>query len=191
MKNTAFSGSFDFNPTEKGRRYVRNELCKSLAKRGGRSTKSIKQALAGTNFPGEFQKAFQDLGLRETNVVDITTAYWMVMWTVMKQGPWPPIVGPKAVLEQVEQYLAGNKMLGTEDQRRMIGETLVCETVLALHTYTDAKAQNDLQQLTTLANNARQNMATRGMPLDHMELTQDGFQKPAGPHAGEASANSS
>jgi hypothetical protein len=166
---------FDYDPGVS--KMVLAETVDTLARGNPTYRQVVEKELSARDIPAEFLETFGPLGLRNDNLVDAMTAYWISMWTVIHNKPLANADQTAAVLAQVMPRIQGSALTKSARKRQMMGEALVYESTIALTVYSDAKAGNQELQLRQMAQSAKKNSAKRGFKLAKMKLTDQGMQR--------------
>ncbi len=159
---------------------VRRELENTLGQQHQDGSRRLLDSLAGRDMPAEFELVMSPYGLTSTDIADITTGYWLAMWSIIHNQPLPfeqPSVA--ALREQVVTVLSKRPAIteADNDSRQAIGEAMVHETVLGLDIRQLMWDEGSPEDVRNLSESTHQNMLRRDLDLQSMRLTDQGFKR--------------
>lgn len=126
----------------------------------------------------EFEVAMRDYPLYGDDVADAMTGYWVTLWCIIHDRPFPPAGPVRAAREQIKAMLAKNPVVlqGGDARRQMMAEAMILETLFALDQAAALRNDDTPEQREQFVEAARNNMLSRGVDLAHLTLGARGFQ---------------
>ena len=157
---------------------VHRELVDSLVTRTGIGVDEAERELDRRDLPGAFDRRFAAPGLSRHDLGDVLAAHTLAMWSIVHDAPLPDAATASAVRAQLAASLQGRPEAADPARRQLVGEALVCECMLSLESYGDARQRGDRQALAGMAEAAQRNMLERqGINLKKTRPTPRGLQR--------------
>ncbi|BBA35313.1 hypothetical protein sS8_3375 [Methylocaldum marinum] len=157
---------------------VRREMIDTLVANGGVSAADAEREIASRDFAATFERFFGAMGLSPHRLPDVFAAHLLAMWSIVHQQSLPDRVVAEGVRTQFETLLRGRPEARNAEQRQLIGEALLCESVLSLEAREDAQARDDRKELAQMAESAQRNMLQRqGINLRKTRLGAQGMRR--------------
>ncbi|KAB2898832.1 MAG: hypothetical protein F9K31_09010 [Dokdonella sp.] len=157
-------------------REVEREFLAGLGRRSGAAAAERFGAhFRGRPMHGQFAIAADPYGLRKEDLVDVTTAYFTVMWMVANNAPVPAKPQVAGLQRQVRALLEGPR--GVPDdmaERQRLAESLMYKLVTMILLREDAQRTGNTPALRELAAYA-QHETGKGFDLKASRLTAQGF----------------
>src|SRR5690606_11654343 len=110
---------------------VRREMIDTLVANGGVSAADAEREIASRDFAATFERFFGAMGLSPHRLPDVFAAHLLAMWSIVHQQSLPDRVVAEGVRTQFETLLRGRPEARNAEQRQLIGEALLCESVLS------------------------------------------------------------
>jgi hypothetical protein len=140
---------------------VHRELVDSLVTRTGIGVDEAERELDRRDLPGAFDRRFAAPGLSRHDLGDVLAAHTLAMWSIVHDAPLPDAATASAVRAQLAASLQGRPEAADPARRQLVGEALVCECMLSLESYGDARQRGERQPVPAMAEAAQRNVLER------------------------------
>jgi hypothetical protein len=104
------------------------------------------------------------------------TAYLVAGWMVANQAPVPTKAQVRGVWQQVARAMEANPPAGSVTERQIAAEQMMYDLVLIVAANTEGQQTRDTAGLTHLARETAAAYRVRGVDLQHISLTEAGFE---------------
>jgi len=126
----------------------------------------------------QFDAIVLPYGLRKSELADVVTGYFVVMWMAANQAPAPT----RAQAQGLRMQLGGSgdhSVPVPQDmaQRQRVAETLMYRAVQMTMLRDEMRQRGDGTGLQALADSAQRDVQGDGVDLRSMRLTSDGFER--------------
>ncbi|WP_260703236.1 DUF6683 family protein [Edaphobacter flagellatus] len=160
-------------------RQVRDEVIGNLARSKGEPAARKVDAYLG-DIQTTFHKMVAPYGLRNDNLIDVLTAYMVVMWmSANRQTALPSVAQVQGARQQLRGiYAQPGHEIADASQRQLMAEDVMYQTCMAVATREEAVSHRRPELLDTLATQARASTANAGLDMQRLQLTNRGFVSP-------------
>lgn len=160
-------------------RQVRDEVIGNLARAKGESAAHKVDTYLG-DIQTTFHKMVAPYGLRNDNLIDVMTAYMVVMWmSANRQTALPSVAQVQGVRQQMRGiYGQPGHEIADASQRQLLAEDVMYQTCMAVTTREEAVAHHRPDLLDTLASQAEASTSNAGIQMKQLQLTNRGFVSP-------------
>lgn len=159
---------------------VAAEVVDSLAGGDRALAAQVRKAVAERDIVAEFTERLGEYGLRADNLADAATGYWVAVWVVIHDAPFPPAGHVAAARAQLHTFWRAAPQTRREAARQQMAEAMMFEAVITLDKRKAVREAGDPEAVKRLAEEAQRNMRQRrGVNLGAMALTGDGFVRRA------------
>ena len=160
-------------------RQVRNQVIGNLAQAKGEAAAHKVDSYLG-DIQTTFHKMVAPYGLSNDNLIDVLTAYMVVMWmSANRQTALPSVAQVQGVRRQLNGiYAQSGSTIADPSQRQLAAEDVMYQTCMAVTTREEAVAHHRPELLDTLASQANSSTSNAGIQIRQLQLTDRGFVTP-------------
>lgn len=158
-------------------REVRNAYIDAIARQSGQqAAEGLRRYYERSDVHRLFETAVAPYGLQSDDLIDITTAYVVVMWITANESALPSRAEVQAVRTQLrDAVLSEGKVPHHAEDRQRAAESLIYQTVTLIRVREEAQAQRNADFLARLADSAQASMARHKFDLRGLSMTNYGL----------------
>ncbi len=174
------STALGFNASESVARDSRETYLAHLAKEDPATAVEYRQVLETQDVRGNFRKNLAVYGLDSSNLPDVLSAYWVILWAIANNERTDRLTpaSVSAVQAAVRQEMASDPtaLALSEQERQAVADLMMYDTVLADASYQNALREKRQDRVALLSDAVHERINEQGLDLRAIKLTRTGFK---------------